>query len=224
MIKKALITLSMIAALAVFAACGKSDDNTSAGNGENTEAVSTEAADMGSEASDTDPIDASKIKTMKDVYEYDDGENHQESYSDTDYIYIINVDGIYYRAIASMPKDISDKIWGLDFDDDKREQKIRDLISPLEVTSFENLSKQIPGQEELDKLIGKTGQELFDEGWTYWYYNLENMEVGMNQGLYAYIVTFEYDGPEMENSDDFDFYEEFKDLKVKSVTFDRIGY
>lgn len=224
MIKKALITLSMITALAVFAACGKSDDNTSAGNGENTEAVSTEAADMGSEASDTDPIDASKIKTMKDVYEYDDGENHQESYSDTDYIYIINVDGIYYRAIASMPKDISDKIWGLDFDDDKREQKIKDLISPLEVTSFENLSKQIPGQEELDKLIGKTGQELFDEGWTYWYYNLENMEVGMNQGLYAYIVTFEYDGPEMENSDDFDFYEEFKDLKVKSVTFDRIGY
>ena len=78
-------------------------------------------------------------------------------------------------------------------------------------------------QEELDKNVGKTGQELFDDGWTYWYYNLEDMEAGLYYKDFAYTVRFEYDGEPMVNSDDFDFYEEFKDLKVSSVTFDGLG-
>ena len=51
----------------------------------------------------------------------------------------------------------------------------------------------------------------------------EDMEAGLDHGPYSYIVTFEYDGEQMVNSDDFDFYEEFKDLPVKSITFERIG-
>ena len=37
------------------------------------------------------------------------------------------------------------------------------------------------------------------------------------------MVKFAYDGEPMENTDDFDFYEAFKDLEVLSVTYDGLG-
>ena len=78
-------------------------------------------------------------------------------------------------------------------------------------------------QEELDKLVGKTGQYLMDEGWDYNYYNLVDMETGMTHKEFSYTVIFEYDGEPMENTDDFDFWENFKDLVIKSVKCDGIG-
>ncbi|MBR1454413.1 MAG: hypothetical protein IJ593_07185, partial [Lachnospiraceae bacterium] len=65
--------------------------------------------------------------------------------------------------------------------------------------------------------------ELFDNDWTYSYYNLEDMEAGLNHGTFSYAVRFNYDGPQMINSDDFDFYKEFADLTIKSVTVSGIG-
>ena len=117
----------------------------------------------------------------------------------------------------------SEAVWAIEFDDEDKDQKVRDLVSPLEVARLENLTEQIPSQEELDKLVGKTGQDLFDDGWDYYYYNLDEMEAGLNHGPFAYIVKFAYEGEPMVNSDDFDFYEAFKDLPVTSVTYDGIG-
>ena len=49
------------------------------------------------------------------------------------------------------------------------------------------------------------------------------MEAGRNHGPVADIVEGAYDGEPMVNSDDFDFYEAFKNLPVTSVTYDGIG-
>ena len=168
-------------------------------------------------------FDPSQVKTMGDVFAYAGEGNNQEAFSEEKYVYVLDIDGTYYRATADMPKDVSNEVWAVEFDDEDRDQKIRDLIAPLEVSSFENLSEQIPPQEELDKLVGKTGQELFDEGWDYSYYNLDDMHTGLYYGPFSYEVVFEYDGEPMENTDDFDFYEAFKDLKVSSVTFEGLG-
>lgn len=174
--------------------------------------------------SSTGTFDPSQLKTMKDVFAASGGESNQEGFTETDYVYVMEVDGVYYRAVAKLPKDVSEKIWEIEFDDAKRDKKVKDLVSPLEVISVENLSEQIPPQEELDKLIGKTGQELFDDGWgDNWYYDLEDMTAGLNHGPFGYNVKFEYDGEPMENTDDFDFYEAFKDLKVASVTYEGLG-
>ena len=54
-------------------------------------------------------------------------------------------------------------------------------------------------------------------------YNLEDMEAGLYHGPFSFNVKFAYDGEQMENTDDFDFYEEFKDLKVSSVTYEGLG-
>ena len=201
--KKLSLILVIIMALVLITACGQSG---------------------GTENGDTQSgFEPDTLKIMGDIFPYVGEENWQDGYSETTYTIVFDVDGVYYRAKCEMPEDISAKVWGVDFEDEERDQKIRDLVSPLEIASFENLSEQITPQEELDKLVGKTGQELFDDGWTYWSYNLEDMEAGMNYGPFTYRVVFEYEGEPMENTDDFDFYEEFKDLAVASVTYEGLG-
>ena len=185
-----------------------------------TACTKTEPSGAGQSApSDFDPA---SLKTLADVYAASaDGET-QEGYSETEYVYVFQVDGVYYRAIAPLEPDVSQKLWDTEYDEDW-DQKMLDLLGQVPVERVENLSEQIPSQEELDKLVGKTGQELFDDGWSYYYYNLEDMETGLYHGPFSYTVCFDYDGEPMENTDDFDFYEEFKDLTVSSVTFSGLG-
>jgi len=170
----------------------------------------------------TGTFDPSQAKTMGDLLVYEEKGDYQEAFSDKKFVLVFNADGIFYRAEADLTKEAADIVWGEEYDEE-RDQKVRKAIAALEVKSIENLSERIPKQEELDKLIGKTGQELFDDGWTYWSYNLIDMEAGMVHGTFSYDVRFKYDGEPMVNSDDFDFYKEFKDLPVISVTYAGLG-
>lgn len=45
----------------------------------------------------------------------------------------------------------------------------------------------------------------------------------MYYGPLSYIVKFAYEGEPLQNTDDFDFYEEFKGLQVESITYEGIG-
>lgn len=202
--KKFLILILTIALISVFAvACGQS------GGGD--------GAPVPAE------FDPDQADTMGDVFLFEDPENAQEAYYGNKYVYVLKNGETYYRAVCVMPEEVSEAIEDIDFEDEDREQKVRDLISPLPIDVLENLNEQIPSQEELDEYVGKTGQDLFDEGWTYWAYDLEDMKAGMEFGPFSYRVDFEYDGEQMENTDDFDFYEEFKDLKINSVVYEGIG-
>lgn len=211
--KKLSLILVIAMVLTLLAACGgsKGGDNGSGGNGN--------GGSNGSAAS----FDPSQAKTMADIFAVADDENFQNGYTETKYAHVFYVGDVCYRAVADLPKDVSEKLWAIEFDDEDRDQKIKDIISPLEIASLDNLTEQIPSQEELDKLVGKKGQELFDDGWTYNYYNLEEMEAGLDHGPYSYMVKFDYDGEQMVNTDDFDFYEEFKDLTVSSIRYEGIG-
>ena len=198
--------LTAVLVLAVLTACGKAPE--------------TANADPGSAPASFDP---SHVKTMGDVFLYEDKDQPHEGFTEKHFVFVFQVDGNYYRAVAELPQDVSEAIWSIHFFEEDRDQKVKDLVSPLAVLSLENLTEQIPAQAQLDSYAGKTGQDLFDEGWTYWYYNLDEMEAGMNYGPFSYVVTFDYDGEPMVNSDDFDFYEEFKDLTVRSVRYEGLG-
>ena len=205
--KKLVLLIMVMAAALMITACGQdaggsgSEETASAGGG----------------------FDPAQVKTLGDLFAYQTEDNYQEGYTEEKYAYALEVDGVYYRAVVDLPADVSKEIWAMDFDDEDREQKIRDLVSPIAVTDLENLTEEIPDQAELDQLVGRTGQELFDDGWVYSGYDLEAMQAWMNHGPFAFVVGFEYDGAPMENTDDFDFEKEFKDLKVKSVEYDGIG-
>jgi hypothetical protein len=99
------------------------------------------------------------------------------------------------------------------------DQKRRDILAPLTIRKIENISAAIPPQEELDKLIGKTGGELLDDGWVSFSFDPTSMESYMQHGLFAYTVVFEGEvQPVNEYTDD-----TIKPLTVKSVTYEGLG-
>ncbi|MBQ6053422.1 MAG: hypothetical protein IJL30_09110 [Clostridia bacterium] len=195
------IILTAIMILAAFAGCGQ-----------------TENGDDGSEQTNI-----AKAQTLRDIIDsLTEEDDYQSAYSDETFIFAYSKNGVYYRAFMDMTEEMSDDVWNMEYDDSWLEG-LKNIAGSLEVKKIENLSEKMPSQEELDKLIGKNGQYLMDEGWGYWYYNLLDMEAGMSYKEFEYTVKFEYDGEPMENTDDFDFWENFKDLTIKSVTCDGIG-
>lgn len=190
----------------------------------NTNQVATNVSETSVEVDEgVVDFDPSTIKTMGDFYKYKNEElyNYQEGYNESKYQVILEINHTYYRATVDLTNDLYDKIIATDFE--KRDAVIRELIDPLPIVKFENLTDMIPSDEEINKYVGKTGKELFDEDWTYMYYNVEDMVAGLYHGAYLYDVAFSYDGPKMVNTEDFDFYKEFADLKVKSIKFSDIG-
>ena len=191
---KKLLTLAL-AALLLFSGCGK---KTAA------------------------PASLDGIKTLGDALALGEDAFKQSGFSEDTYIYVFELAGTYYRAIADIPADVSEKLWDLEFDDDY-DKNLTELITPLTVKTVENLSEKIPAKEELDKLVGKTGKELLDDGWSVWGYDLDSMQFYLHYGMFAYQVTFEKPAKPLENTDDFDEEAAIAPLKVESIAFDGIG-
>ena len=156
-------------------------------------------------------------KTMGDVlalphYEIATGETY--------FAYIFEHDNTMYRAVSFITPEIFDQLFDLDFDDPEYEKAYRELVSPLPVKAIENLTEGMPTQEEAEQYLGKTGQELMDDGWTVQFYNLEDMQFGMYYGPYSYAITFE---GEVKDPENFDEYTDMGGLTVAAITCDGIG-
>ena len=200
--KIAALILVCLMAASLLAGCGAAD---SAAPGGDSAEQGAESADIGA------------LRTMGDVFGFEDC---GVGYGEGSFVYVFEADGTYYRAIADLPEDVSEALWALDFFDEQHDEKVKEIVAPLEISRLENLSETILPQEELDALIGRTGQELLDDDWYIRGYNLDTMEFWMYHGAFAYTVVF--DGT-LELTDDFNEEEAIGPLTVKSVTFDGIG-
>ena len=210
-------TIALLLSLALIlglTACGGSaaSSASAAPEAENAESASTAQETQAPEAADN-----AEFHTMADVFAYDS--DNYASGGDY-YIYVFEKDGIIYRATAKFPPDVSEKVAAIDIFDEQYDAKVREAVAPLEIEKLDNLTEMIPPQEELDALVGKTGQDLLDAGWTIWSYQLDIMEFGLHHGPFAFTVVF--DG-ELEMTDDFDEYAAIAPLTIKSVTYDGIG-
>ncbi|MBQ3405176.1 MAG: hypothetical protein IJG63_07160 [Oscillospiraceae bacterium] len=208
------LILAMLFVLAVLSACGPSGDEAS-----EPDAGASDTAAPETSSEDTDAVVAS-LETIGDAMAAALGGNEQYAAYDGKFIYVFDLDGTSYRVIASVPNDVFESIMALDYADEDYDAKYSELVTPLAIERYENLSQYIPAQEELDKLVGKTGQDLLDDGWTNWGYSLDTMEFWMHKEPFAYTVVF--DG-QLELTDDFDADEAIKPLTVKSVTYDGLG-
>ncbi|MBO7703456.1 MAG: hypothetical protein J6S26_03335 [Solobacterium sp.] len=167
-------------------------------------------------------LDITTFKTMGDAFAHTD-QDRQRAYSDDTYIYVFETNGNYYRAVSKMTPEVLEQLQALDFFDEEHDKKEMEIAGALELESIENLSDQIPSQEELDKYVGKTGQNLLDEGWTEGMgYSLDDMEFWLYHGPFCYAVVFESD-KKYENTDDFDVWATIAPLTIKSVKFHDLG-
>jgi len=139
------------------------------------------------------------------------------------YVVVFEKDGVYWRVIAELTPEQHDAIFALDILDEDHEQKEKELVSPLTVTKIEKLNEKKLSDDDMTALVGKTGAELFDSGWTTGMgYDLESMEFYLEYAPFMYTVTFEKQ-EQLENTDDFDEEAAVASLKVVSVSFSGLG-
>ena len=203
--KKALsVILALALVLCVFAACGKAESD-------NNETV----------PSGNTAVDVSSFKTIGDILNADGAESDQTASYDGYYIYVFKLGGSYYRAVCTdVDETVTNAIFELDVTAEDYDEQFRKLASSIAIDKIEKLDDEIIPQEELDKLVGKTGEDLLNDGWTIGSsYNLEDMEFAMNKGAFEYSVIF--DG-KVDNYDDFE-ENDIKPFTVKSVKLSGIG-
>ena len=169
------------------------------------------------EGKDGKPVDLDTVTTLGQLLGLPDV---GYGFTGLTYVYAFEQDGNTYRAICDIPEETTQAIFDLDFDDPEYEKAYRELVSPLPVKAIENLTEGMPTQEEAEQYLGKTGQELMDDGWTVQFYNLEDMQFGMYYGPYSYAITFQ---GEVKDPENFDEYTDMGGLTVAAITCDGIG-
>ena len=167
--------------------------------------------------------DAASFATIGEAMALTDKGAEQSATYGNAYVYVFEQGGNYWRLIAELNDEQADAISALDILDEDHDAKLNALVAPLAVTRCENLNEMILSEEERNALVGKTGGDLLNDGWTSGYgYNLDSMEFYLEKGPFSYIVVFEAQKP-LENTDDFDELEAIRPLKVTSVTFEGLG-
>ena len=165
------------------------------------------------------PLEESPFKTLGDAFACQ-SEAYQAAASDDMYIYVFDKDGAYYRVEAPITPELLERVDSLDFFDENYEQERTDLIGHLPITRVADLSACIPPQEELDALVGATGQELLDMGFEYGsgYSFDDKAEMYLVKDLCEYHFYFNETVPEMEDYDSA-LDEIMKGLTVAQVEF-----
>lgn len=210
--KKTIALLVAAACLcALLAACGAkpaTEMGTTAG-------PATEAAP----AADAAP----EFKTVGEAVAYAGDGDYQASTYEKAYVYVFEKDGEYLRVIAELTPEQYEEFSSLDLLADDYAEKESAFLAELPVTKCESLNGQMLSEEETAALVGKTGEELLNGGWTTGSgYDLDAMDFYMEYSPFEYVVTFEKAG-QLENSDDFDEEAAIRPLRVTAVKLFGIG-
>lgn len=160
--------------------------------------------------------DIKDAKTMADVLALP---SNASSMSEHYYALHFELNGNEYRAVSFIDKDTAAKVFALDFDDPEYDKKHNEIIAPLPIDRIDNLTEMIPSQEEMDKSIGKTAGELLDEGWRFYWCNLQDKQLGMTNGLFSYTLGYEGELQPGIEADE----ETVRPLKITSVGYDGLG-
>lgn len=182
-------------------------------------AACSNAGGSGSGSSETVSVDT--LKTIGDVIALN-AEETQSAVYDGKVIYAFRVDDTYYRVWANITPEDEQAYWEIDFMDEDYEEQQQNIVAPLQIEETEVLNDQILTREELDALVGKTGQDLQDAGWTYSGNTLDTMEFWMNYGPFQYTIVFDGKVAE-EDYDSFDEERDTKTMTVKSAEFSMLG-
>ncbi len=158
-----------------------------------------------------------ELKTVGDAYDIG-GIDGMYGFDSEYFYYVFEDEGTWIRVSAEIDEKIYDDLAAVDVVDDDYAEQICELVSPLEISEVTDLSAGIPSQEELDKLIGKTGQDLIDNGYGYdgAYFGEDSTVYVLNKGDYQFEFTF---NEIVENAEEAYPEEELPALTVKSVQF-----
>ena len=206
-VKAIAAALALSLSLMPLAACGQRADT-------------AEDAAPAAEATETSTaaVDIASLKTLGDILSID-AQTQSSTWDEDHYIVAFVQDGVPIRAIADITPELYDQIESLDFLDPNHDQQLIDIVGNAPLVNVEDFSSAIASQEELDALVGKTGQELLDAGYEFGgFFTVGEFgtQAYMDNRLLRYTVEFNESLPVDSDMDDENLV---KDLTVKSIQF-----
>lgn len=182
------IALAMSLCVLPLAACsGQSDSGSSQGGG-----------------GETATLDPSSWTTLGDALA-NQTELLAAGNNDKTYIIVFAAGDETYRAVAQMKPDTEKALEGLEFFNPDDTQKIVDALSGLELVSAEEISSTRLSDDEIQSYVGKTGQDLVDNGFkfeSYFMYGGDQTGASMGNGYYSYEFTFDTQVAEDKTDDE----------------------
>jgi len=135
--------------------------------------------------------DPSSWKTLADVLSLET-DSRESSWDEKSYTYIFDYAGTQWLVKAAFSKDLNDAVSAIDFHAEDRQEQINAILGPCEIQKVIDLCSLALPQEELDKWVGKTGQDLLDAGWVYngYYSDGNGVRICMVNGDFQYQVAF----------------------------------
>ena len=179
-----LIALAICLGALPLAACSSSSGSASS---------SPAASDAAGSASAQAGIDVSGWKTLGDALA--DQTGLLASSNDDNYFMIVyNIGESTIRAVAKMKPGVADKLVDLDFFNPDDAEKIVKAIGGLELVSAEDISGGLLSQDDVNAYVGKTGQDLLDDGFafeSYYMYGGDETGAEMSRDYFSYTFTFD---------------------------------
>lgn len=143
------------------------------------------------EAKPQEEADSSAWKTLADVLALET-DSRESTWDEHSYVCIFRYAGTEWLVRAAFSKELNDAVGAVDFLAEDRTERISAIIGPCEITNVIDLRTLAIPQDELDKWIGKTGQDLLDAGWEYNGYRSDGtgLHICMVNGDFQYLVSF----------------------------------
>ena len=220
--KKIITAMIVLLAVLSLAACGSANtapaESASSENAGQTEGPAENAPEQAENAGDF-----GELKTMGDVLGLE-SESNGASWNENYYVYVLDYKGKPLRITAEITPEIYEKIEDALFntdDPDESDKKLLEALGDVPVTQIEDLSLNIPTQEEMDKLIGMTGQQILDDGYVNWSCWQEDGAVycDMSKDDYQYVMTMEGDF----DPDNFDGETAYLEMTVAAVSYNGVS-
>lgn len=212
--KNIAIMLAMIMAVACLTACAGAP------------AVAKDSAGANPEDNRSNDVEAFRdlvAATIGDAMSYE-AEGSQYAAYDNMFVYVFTLNNITYRVFSHLDEATFNELMELNMFDEDYAEKFNAIVGPLPIEGFDNLTLMIPTQEELDAFIGKTGEDLLNDGWSSFGFTLYDMQCFMEKGPFSYTVTFDGSFEDPDNPpEDFDEDAFFGPLKVTAIEYTGIG-
>ena len=162
-------------------------------------------------------------KVVGDIYNLiDEDDERGSSLGNNHYVLVFEFNGNTYRIWTNVSDEIMRKYFDIDFFAEDRVEQERALLKDLPIEELSNLSEKIPSQDEVNKYVGKTGQELIDMGFSCNGFSLWDGTV-----FYLSFGDYDYEAVMNEKMDDYDedagYDELLAPLTVKSIKCTGVG-
>ncbi len=175
----ATVMLCLVLSSAPLVACS---GQSGAGEGEAPTASSQAAA-----------VDVSSWKTLGDAFAVQT-DSLSSGWDEHYYVSVFKAGDSIVRVVGKLDADSYAKIEAVDWSKEDAEKQLAEATDAVPLVSADDLTSELVSQDELDKYVGKKGEDLIDDGWTFQsYYMTGGDQTGtyFAKGDLVYMITFD---------------------------------